>query len=116
MAAREISVSTILSTIASLAVVLPVLWYVGRPLISESLAEDFKTIAQEQAQPLKSAFSVLLTRDINYLRKQITALEFQRDNPPADDWTADDAEYLTELDIELEALNEARDLLETEVE
>lgn len=116
MAAREISVSTILSTIASLAVVLPVLWYVGRPLISESLAEDFKTIAQEQAQPLKSAFSVLLTRDINYLRKEITAMEFRRDNPPADDWTAEDAEVLTELDIELEALNEARDLLEAEVE
>ncbi len=116
MAAREISVSTVLSTIASLAVVLPTLWFIGRPLISESLAEDFKQIAQEQAQPIKSAFSVLLTRDINYLRKQITALEFQRDNPPEDDWTAEDAEYLTELDIELEALNEARDLLEAEVE
>ena len=116
MAAKEISMSTLFSTVTSLAVVLPVLWYVGRPLISESLAEDFKTIAQEQAQPLKSAFSVLLTRDINYLRKQITAMEFQRDNPPADDWTAEDAEYLTELDIELEALNAARDLLEAETE
>ncbi len=116
MAAREISVSTILSTLASLAVVIPVLWFIGRPLISESLAEDFKTIAQEQSRPIRSAFSVLLTRDINYLRKQITALEFQRDNPPADDWTADDAEYLTELDIELEALNDARDELEEEVE
>ena len=116
MAAREISVSTVLSTAVSLAVLLPTLWFVGKPLISESLAEDFKEIAQQQAQPIKSAFSVLLTRDINYLRKEITAMEFRRDNPPVDDWTAADAEYLTELDIELEALNAARDELEAEVE
>lgn len=116
MAAREISVSTLFSTMASLVVLLPTLWFIGKPLISESLAEDFKEIAQEQALPIKAAFSVLLTRDINYLRKQMAALEFRRDNPPAEDWTADDAEYLTELDIELEALTDARELLATEVE
>ena len=78
MAAREVSISTIFSTVASLAVVIPVLWYVGKPLISEALAEDFKDIAQQQAQPIKSAFAVLLTRDINSLRKEIAGLKFRQ--------------------------------------
>jgi len=112
MAAREISVSTIFSTIASLAVVIPILWYVGKPLLSEALAEDFKDIAQEQAQPIKSAFSVLLTRDINSLRKEIAALKFRQRQDT--DWTEDDAEYLADLEIELEALREAKEKLEPE--
>jgi hypothetical protein len=112
MAAREVSVSTIFSTVASLAVLIPVLWYVGKPLISNALAEDFKQIAQDQAQPIKSAFSVLLTRDINSLRKEIAALKFRQRQDT--DWVEDDAEYLTDLEIELEALQEARAELKTE--
>jgi hypothetical protein len=112
MAAREVSISTIFSTVASLAVVIPVLWYVGKPLISDALAEDFKQIAQDQAQPIKSAFSVLLTRDINSLRKEIAALKFRQRQDT--DWVEDDAEYLTDLEIELEALQEARAELKTE--
>lgn len=114
MAAREISVSTIFSTVASLAVVIPVLWYVGKPLLSEALAEDFKDIAQQQAQPIKSAFSVLLTRDINSLRKEIAALKFEQRQDT--DWTSDDAEYLADLEIELEALKEAKEELEAKTE
>lgn len=109
MAAREISLSTIFSTFASLAVVIPVLWYIGKPLISEALAEDFKQIAQENAQPIKSAFSVLLTRDINSLRKDIAGLKFRQRQDT--DWTADDAEWLADLEIELEALKEAKEFL-----
>jgi hypothetical protein len=112
MAAREVSISTIFSTVASLAVVIPVLWYVGKPLISASLAEDFKQIAQDQAQPIKSAFSVLLTRDINSLRKEIAALKFRQRQDT--DWEQDDAEYLADLEIELEALQEARAELKTD--
>jgi len=112
MAARENSVSTIFSTVASLAVVIPVLWYVGKPLLSEALAEDFKGIAQAQAEPIKSAFSVLLTRDINSLRKEIAALKFRQRQDT--DWTEDDAEYLADLEIELEALREAKTKLEPE--
>jgi len=114
MAAREISVSTIFSTVASLAVVIPVLWYVGKPLLSEALAEDFKEIAQSQAQPIKSAFSVLLTRDINSLRKEIAGLKFQQRQDT--DWTAEDVDYLADLEIELEALKEAKEQLETKTE
>ncbi len=112
MAAREVSISTIFSTVASLAVVIPVLWYVGKPLISEALAEDFKQIAQEQAQPIRSAFSVLLTRDINSLRKEIAALKFRQRQD--EDWTEDDAEYLADLQIEVEALAEAKEQLKDE--
>jgi len=112
MAAKEFSLSAIISTVASLAVVTPILWYVGKPLISEALAEDFKDIAQQQAEPIKSAFSVLLTRDINLLRKEIAALKFRQRQDT--DWSEDDAEYLADLEIELEALKEAKEELKTE--
>ena len=112
MAAKDISISTFLSSVTSLAVVIPILWYIGKPLISEALAEDFKQIAQDNSQPIKSAFSVLLTRDINALRKEIAGLKFlQRQG---EDWTADDAEYLADLEIELEALKEAKEELKGE--
>ena len=114
MAARDLSISTFFSAVASLAVVIPVLWYVGKPLISEALAEDFKQIAQENAQPIKSAFSVLLTRDINALRKDIAGLRFRQRQ--GEDWTADDAEWLSDLEIELEALKEAKEFLKEEAE
>jgi hypothetical protein len=109
MAAREISVNTIVSVIGSLAVVAPVMWFVGKPLITEALAEDIKKIAQEQAQPLQNSFAVLLTRDINALRKEIAALKFRQQ--AGTDWTADDANELAELEIELEALRDAREEL-----
>lgn len=114
MAARELSLSTVFSTVTTLAVVIPVLWYVGKPLLSEALADDFKDIAQQQAQPIKSAFSVLLTRDINSLRKEIAALKFRQ--RAATDWTEDDAEYLADLEIELEALQDAKEELKDEEE
>lgn len=112
---KSISISTLASTVSSLLVLVPVLWFVGKPLITEALAEDFKKIAQEQAEPVKNAFSVLLTRDINNLRREIAGLKFRQRNE-ADEWTEDDAAYLAELEIELESLQDAREELDTEDE
>lgn len=103
---KEISLSTFVSFVASLTVLVPTLWFIGKPVIATALAEDFKQVAQKENAPIKSAFSVLLMRDINSLRRDIAGLKFRQTQ--ADNWTADDATYLADLEIELDSLREAK--------
>ncbi|HUW44270.1 MAG TPA: hypothetical protein VMW50_00590 [Dehalococcoidia bacterium] len=114
MAVKEFSINALQSLLVSLAAVIPILWFVGKPIITEALAEDIKEIAKEQAMPLKNSFSVLLTRDINALRKEMAALRFRQAQNT--DWTVEDASYLADLEIELEALREAKEALKASVE
>ena len=103
---KELSLSALASFVGSLSVLLPVLWFVGKPIISTALAEDFKQVAQAENAPIKSAFSVLLTRDINGLRREIAALKFRQSQSV--NWTEDEAAYLADLEIELDSLREAK--------
>lgn len=99
---------------------IPVFWFIVKPIlvtaVSEAMASDVAQQIQKEAAPIKGAFSVLILRDISYLRKEIAGMEFVRDNPPADDWTADDAQDLVELQLELESMREALNELKAEVE
>ena len=112
----RISVAAVLSWIP----LIPVFWFIVKPIlvtaVSEAMASDVAQQIQKEAAPIKGAFSVLILRDISYLRKQIAGMEFLRDNPPADDWTADDAEDLVELQLELESMQSALHELKAEVE
>ena len=110
--AKSISLSTLASTVSSLVVLVPVLWFIGKPLITDALADDMKQVVQTESVPIKGAFTVLLDRDINALRKEIAALKFRQRQ--GTDWTADDAEYLADLEIEIEALREAKEELKKE--
>lgn len=114
-ASKQVSLTTLASTVSSLVVLVPVLWFIGKPIIATALAEDFKQIAKEQAEPVQNAFSVLLTREINNLRREVAALKFRQRNN-GDEWTAEDAAYLEELEIELESLRDAREELQKEEE
>jgi len=106
-----------LHTLVTWVALIPVLWFIGKPLmvatVSEAMAADVKEIVVEQNAPIKSAFTVLLTRDINSLRKEIAALRFRQRND--ENWEAIDATYLEDLQIELEALKEAREELNGEI-
>ena len=99
---------------------IPVFWFIVKPIlvtgVSEAMASDVAQQIQKEAAPIKNAFSVLILRDISYLRKEIAAMEFRRDNPPVDDWTAQDAQDLVELRLELESMRSALNELEAEVE
>ena len=112
----RISVAAVLSWIP----LIPVFWFIVKPIlvtaVSEAMASDVAQQIQKEAAPIKGAFSVLILRDISYLRKQIAGMEFVRDNPPADDWTAEDAQDLVELQLELESMRSALNELEAEVE
>jgi hypothetical protein len=112
----RISVAAVLSWIP----LIPVFWFIVKPIlvtaVSEAMAGDVAMQIQKEAAPIKGAFSVLILRDISYLRKEIAGMEFLRDNPPADDWTADDAEDLVDLQLELESMQSALTELRAEVE
>jgi len=48
----------------------------------------------------------LLQRDINATKKEMAALRFRQRQD--DNWTVDDAEYLADLEIQLDALEMAK--------
>ena len=89
-------------------------WLFAKPLlissVSVALADDIKQTVAAQVAPINGAFVALLQRDINATKKEIATLEFrERTN---EDWTSDDAEYLAEKEIELDALLSAKKALE----
>ena len=89
---------------------IPVFWFILQPLLISAMAEDIREIVTQQTAPINNAFVALLQRDINSTRKDIAALKFQQ---RSDDivWTQDDAEYLADLEIQLDALEEAKTAL-----
>lgn len=103
------------ATIATWVPLVPLLWFVGKPIIvasvSEAMAEDVQQTVQHEVEPINNAFTVLLTRDINKIRREIAALKFRQRQNGGEDWTSDDAEYLADLEIEMDALKDAKDEL-----
>ena len=102
--------------IVTYAGLVPIFWFILQPILVDALAEEMQeTIKQtvaSQVQPINIAFVALLQRDINATRKEMAALRFRRDNPPVDDWTAEDASYLADLEIQMDALEEAKAALQ----
>ena len=103
---RTIHVS--ISTILTLIPVVTAVWFVGKPIlvsqISDAMGAEFEETIEEKTAPVENAFKALLRSEITKLRKEIAKL---RTHEGDEDWTEDDAEYLAELRIELEALQEA---------
>lgn len=89
---------------------IPIFWFVLQPLLVKAMAEDIKEIVAEQTEPINNAFVALLQRDINATRKEIAALKFRERSD--DEWNEDDAEYLADLEIQLDALEEAKEALQ----
>lgn len=102
---KEHGVSISIATIATWIPLVPLLWFVGKPIIvssvSEAMADDIKRTVQEQVAPMNGAFVALIQRDINKVKKEIAGLKFRQRQA---NWTADDARYLADLEIELDAL------------
>ncbi len=96
------------------ATLVPIFWFIAQPILVSALAEEMQdsikqTVAAE-VSPISNAFVALLQRDINATKKDIAALKFRQRQ--ATDWTAEDAAYLADLDIQLDALEEAKDALQ----
>ena len=106
--------------IVTYAGLVPIFWFILQPILVDALAEEMQeTIKQtvaSQVDPINNAFVALLQRDINATRKEMAGLRFRRDNPPVDDWTAEDASYLADLEIQMDALEEAKTALQAKVD
>ncbi len=103
-----------INQIITYAGLVPIFWFIIQPVLVDALAEEMQesikqTVATEVA-PINKAFVALLQRDINATRKDIAALKFRERNE-ATEWTAEDASYLADLEIQLDALEEAKDAL-----
>ncbi len=105
--AHGINVS--LSTVATIVALVPAFWFIGKPIlvaqISTAMAAEFEDVIETKQAPVENAFRVLLQTEITKLRKEIAALRYRQRN--GEDWDELDAEYLAELEIELEALQQA---------
>ena len=102
--------------IVTYAGLVPIFWFILQPILVDALAEEMqesiKQTVATQVDPINNAFVALLQRDINSTVRDIAAMEFRRDNPPLDDWTATDAQNLADLKIGLAALEEAKTALQ----
>ncbi len=110
-AAGRIGVNQLV-TYASLV---PIFWFILQPILVDALAEEMQetikqTVATEVA-PINNAFVALLQREINSTRKDIAGERF-RQRQDDGEWTAEDAEYLADLEIQLDALEEAKAALQ----
>jgi hypothetical protein len=109
--AKEAGIRIGVNQLVTYLTLIPIFWFILQPLIITALAEDIKEIVAQQTEPINNAFVALLQRDINATRKEMAALRFrQRDDDT--DWTEDDAEYLADLEIQLDALEEAKSALQ----
>jgi hypothetical protein len=113
---KEESVKISLAAVASWIPLVPFLWFVFQPIlvtaVSEAMADQIQMQIKQEVAPISAAFTVLVKRDIADLRRLIAEQEFIRDNPPDGDWTADDAEDLVNLVLELEGSQEALSALQ----
>lgn len=100
-----------LSALASLVVILPVVWLLMKPLIASSLAGEIKQTVHTEMRPMNTALIALLQTNVANIRRRIARLEYRRDHPPADDYTERDADELVNLQIELASSVVAMDAL-----
>ncbi len=104
--AYRMTISSVASLLAILAVMYTLLMPAVVRTLSVAMADDINKTVSEQVAPISNAFIALLQRDINTTRKDIAELKFKQHS--ATNWSSQDAIELAELEIDLEALREAR--------
>lgn len=109
---REQGIRIGINQVITYATLIPIFWFIGQPILVSALADDIKLSVQQQVAPMNNAFIALLQRDVNKVRKEIAALKFRQRR--SINWTSEDALYLADLQIEIEALREAMAALKVE--
>jgi hypothetical protein len=109
---KERGVRIGINQLVTYCTLIPVFWFILQPILVNAMSEDIKAIVADQTEPINNAFVALLQRDINATRKEIAALKFRQRSD--DEWSEADAEYLADLEIQLDALLDAKEALEVE--
>jgi len=108
--AKEHGINISLSTVATLIPVLALVWFFVQPAlvssVSTAVAGEFDDQIRQQTAPIQGAFKVIIKGDIDKIKRMIARLEYEEEHH-AEDWSADDADHLADLKIELEALEDA---------
>lgn len=105
---KEQTMTVSWSTLASIAGSLGAVWLFAAPIAQKALAGEITEQIRQQVAPLNTAQVITITATVKNLQKQITALEFKRDNCHAIDcWTIRDAEDLTAANDDLKAAKDA---------
>ena len=102
----SISISSILSAVAVLAIV----WGLGKPALLSDIEGDIQEMIDARivthSTPLQDAFKVIIQSSINVNKRAIAQLEYDRDNDP-DNWSRERARILADRYIELQQQEEA---------
>ena len=85
---------------------IPVFWFIAKPLITDALAEDLTSSVQQQVAPIKGAFVTLLDREIRELTFEISKMEFAKEND--EEWSAFNEQELTNMKLALAEAEEAK--------
>lgn len=76
---KSIGISSIASIVGVCAVVLPVGWFLVKPALADSIADQMKgtidSAVQAKIQPLNVGFKAILQQNIDRLRRDIDQLE-----------------------------------------
>lgn len=111
---KEHGINISASVIVSWITIGAFLWVFAKPLlvssVSEAMGDEIKQTVAAEIAPLNGAFVALLQRDVNATKKEIAALKYRQRR--ATDWSPDDAVYLADREIELDALLKAKAALE----
>lgn len=91
----------LLSVVTSVVLIIPAVWIMMKPLLTEALAEDVRLMVKQEVKPLNAAFTTLIQRDIAEIEQNISDLEFIRDQSTDADWTLEQSRKLTDLEREL---------------
>lgn len=106
-----------LTVIASYLPLVPVFWFLVKPVlvssVSVAIAEDVQNQVEQGIAPMNSAFKILLQMDIDEKKREIADMEYKKRNDNGD-WTAKDATDLANCKITLDALVAARKELQNE--
>ena len=107
---KEAGIRIGVNQLVTYASLVPIFWFIIQPILVSALAEEMqesiKQTVASQVDPINNAFVALLQRDINATKREMAALKFRQRQD--DDWTVDDAEYLADLEIQLDALEMAK--------
>lgn len=91
---------------------IPIFFFIAKPLIVDALAEDLTSSVQQQVAPIKGAFITLIDREIRDLTFQVSKMEFAKEND--EEWNAFNEQELTNLKLALAEAKEAKEELKGE--
>jgi hypothetical protein len=110
---KTVSVSVIASLVAMAGVLGPAAWFLVKPALAQSVAEELSGVVEATVQkklaPVNAGFKAILQQNIDRLRREIAAIENKgRLGPLTDQEARDLIDKRIELDGQIDAITSIR--------